>query len=98
VNERIKEFGTLKAMGADDPCIARFLLAQAMGNAVFGSLVGLSGSVLIARVMSTPRAPVMLTVPVAIGSVGLIVLVCLLAAWLPYWRIRRIDPASVLRS
>jgi len=35
---------------------------------------------------------------VAIGSVGLIVLVCLLAAWLPYWRIRRIDPASVLRS
>jgi putative ABC transport system permease protein len=98
VNERIKEFGTLKAMGADDPCIARFLLAQAMGNALFGSLVGLVGSVIIGQLMSTPRAPVMLTIPVAIGSVALVVIVCLIAAWLPYWRIRSIDPASVLRS
>jgi len=39
-----------------------------------------------------------LTWPVAVGSVALIVVVCLIAAWLPYWRIRRIDPASVLRS
>jgi putative ABC transport system permease protein len=98
VNERIKEFGTLKALGADDPCIARFLLAQAMGAAFLGSLFGLGCSVFIGRVMSTARAPVVLTYPVAAGSVALIVVVCLLAAWLPYWRIRRIDPASVLRS
>jgi putative ABC transport system permease protein len=98
VNERIKEFGTLKAMGANDPCISQFLLAQAMGAAFLGSLVGLSCAVLIGRLLSTPRAPVMLTASVAVGSVALIVLVCLLAAWLPYWRIRCIDPASVLRS
>jgi putative ABC transport system permease protein len=98
VNERIKEFGTLKAMGADDPCIARFLLAQALGAAFLGSFVGLCCSVVIGQIMSTPRAPVVLTIPVAIGSVGLLVVVCLIAAWLPYWRIHRIDPASVLRS
>lgn len=98
VNERIKEFGTLKALGADDPRIARFLLAQALAMAFFGSLVGLACSYGIAGTMSTPRAPVMLTYPIAIGSVILIVLVCLIAAWLPYWRIRRIDPASVLRN
>lgn len=98
VNERIREFGTLKAMGADDPHIARFLLAQALATAFFGSVVGLACSYFIAGVMTTPRAPVMLTIPVAIGSVVLIVVVCLIAAWLPYWRIRRIDPASVLRS
>lgn len=98
VNERIKEFGTLKALGADDPRIARFLLAQAMATAFLGSMLGLSGALFIGRVMSTPRAPVMLTYPVAVGSVVLIVLVCLIAAWLPYWRVRRIDPASVLRN
>lgn len=98
VNERIKEFGTLKAMGADDPCIARFLLAQSMGAAFLGSILGLIGSVLIGRLISTPRAPVVLTLQVAVGSVLLIVIVCLIAAWLPYWRIRRIDPASVLRN
>lgn len=98
VNERLKEFGTLKAMGADDSCIARFLLAQSMGAAFLGSLVGLSSAVLISRVMSTPRAPVELTYTVAAGSVALVVVVCLMAAWLPYWRISRIDPASVLRN
>ena len=98
VTERIKEFGTLKAMGADDRCISRFLLAQALGNAVLGGACGLVFSVAIARTMSTPRAPVVLTGSVAVASVALIVLVCLIAAWLPYWRIRRIDPASVLRS
>ena len=98
VTERIREFGTLKAMGADDACISRFLIAQAMGNACIGSVVGLIASVGIAHVMSTARAPVVLTVPVAVLSVVLMVVVCLGAAWLPYLRIRRIDPADVLRG
>jgi putative ABC transport system permease protein len=98
VTERIREFGTLKAMGADDRCISYFLLAQALGNAVLGSALGLVLTALIGRSMDTPRAPVMLTWTVAFLSVLFIVLVCLVAAWLPYWRIRRIDPASVLRS
>jgi putative ABC transport system permease protein len=98
VTERLKEFGTLKAMGADDRCISRFLLAQALGNAFLGSLVGLLLALFIGRTMSTHRAPVVLTWSVAAASVALVVLVCLVAAWLPYWRIRRIDPASVLRS
>lgn len=98
VNERIKEFGTLKAMGADHSCIARFLLAQALATAVLGSVLGLASACVIAGTMSSPRAPVELTYPVAAGSAALVVLVCLISAWLPYWRIRRIDPASVLRN
>jgi putative ABC transport system permease protein len=98
VTERIKEFGTLKAMGADDRDIARFIVAQALGNAGIGSALGLLIAVGIGLAMSSPRAPVVLTVPVAALSVALIVVVCLLAAWLPYWRIRSIDPASVLRG
>jgi putative ABC transport system permease protein len=98
VTERIREFGTLKAMGADDGCISHFLLAQALGNAGFGAVIGLFASLGIARAMSSPRAPVVLTPPVAALSVVLIVMVCLVAAWLPYLRIRRIDPASVLRG
>jgi putative ABC transport system permease protein len=98
VNERVREFGTLKALGADDLCVGRFLLAQSVGNAVLGSVVGLTSAVLIGTAMQSPKAPVMLTWEVAAISVALILAVCLLAAWLPYWRIRHIDPASVLRS
>jgi putative ABC transport system permease protein len=98
VTERIKEFGTLKAMGADDACIARFVVAQALGNAGIGSVLGLLIVVGIGLIMTSPRAPVVLTIPIAALSLALVVVVCLLAAWMPYWRIRRIDPASVLRG
>jgi putative ABC transport system permease protein len=98
VTERLKEFGTLKAMGADDRCVGRFLLAQALANAAIGSVMGLVLSVILGRCLSTPRAPVVLTPWVAVLSVFLVFLVCVTAAWLPYWRIRRIDPADVLRS
>jgi len=47
---------------------------------------------------STPRAPIQWTGTVALASVLLVHGVCLAAAWLPYWRIRRIDVSSVLRS
>ena len=58
----------------------------------------LVASVVVARAMSTPRAPVVMTWQVASVSVVLVGLVCLTAAGIPYWRIRRIDPAIVLRS
>jgi len=98
VSERTKEFGTLKALGADDLCIGRFLLAQAVGSAVLGSLVGLVAAWGIGLAINSPKAPVMFTWEVATISVALILVVCLVAAWLPYWRIRSIDPATVLRS
>jgi putative ABC transport system permease protein len=98
VSERVREYGTLKALGADDRCIGRFLLAQAIGNALLGALVGLVMTVAVAQIANTPKAPVLLTWQVATVSVGLILGVCITAAWLPYWRIQNIDPASVLRS
>jgi putative ABC transport system permease protein len=98
VTERVKEFGTLKAMGADDRSISRFLLSQALGNALLGGAVGVVASVLVGRLVSTERAPAILSWQVALASVCVTALVCLVAAWAPYWRIRTIDPASVLRS
>jgi putative ABC transport system permease protein len=98
VAERVKEFGTLKALGAADNCVGRFLMVQALGNAVLGSVTGLAAALLIGGLLNSPRAPVIFTGWVMAGSVVLITLVCLLASWVPYWRIRRIDPACVLRS
>jgi putative ABC transport system permease protein len=98
VGERIKEFATLRAMGAGDGSVARFLLTQALALAGLGSGVGLVLSLVAARALSTPRAPVQLSGWVMGGSVVLMVVVCAAAAWLPYRRIRAADPALVLRS
>jgi ABC-type antimicrobial peptide transport system permease subunit len=53
---------------------------------------------LLGTLLDSPRSPVIFRGWVLAGSVLLITLVCLLASWAPYWRIRKIDPASVLRS
>src|SRR5262249_40558613 len=98
VTERLKEFGTLKALGADDVCVGRFLLLQAVASGIIGVVLGLTSSCLIASLATTSRAPIVPTAWVMTGSAVLVLLVCVLAAWLPYWRIRSLDPASVLRS
>jgi putative ABC transport system permease protein len=98
VTERLREFATLKALGAGNACIGRFLLSQALGSAVVGSILGLGCAWLIGRAIDTPRAPVVWNPWIALISVSLIGWVCLAASWLPYWRIRRLDPAFVLRN
>jgi putative ABC transport system permease protein len=98
VTERLKEFATLKALGATDGSVGQFLLSQACGSAVLGSVIGLVGSVVVSGLISSPRAPVVLTWEVAALSVALVSVVCVASAYFPYWRIRKIDPASVLRS
>ncbi len=98
VTERLREFGTLKALGASQRCLLAFLMAQAMGTAVAGAVIGIAASLLLGVFLSTPRALILLTWQVAVASAVVIVLVCLLAAWLPYRRLQSVDPASVLRS
>jgi putative ABC transport system permease protein len=98
VRERSKEFGTLKALGADDPYIARFLWAQALSSALGGSVLGLAAAGMLAWLIHSPRAPVVLTFQLSVFSVVVVTIVCFAASWLPYWKIKRIDPASVLRT
>lgn len=98
VTERIKEFATLKALGAADAGVVRFLMAQAVASAGLGSAVGLIFVQAAGRLVSSAEAPVVLTWWIGLLSVLLSTVVCLAAAWLPYGRIRAIDPASVLRG
>jgi putative ABC transport system permease protein len=98
VTERLREFATLKAMGANDRCIGRFLVAQALANAALGSVVGLLGALALGAALDTPRAPVVWNGWVGLASAALIVVVCLVSAWLPYAKLRRLDPAGVLRG
>jgi putative ABC transport system permease protein len=98
VTERIKEFATLKAIGTPDRGIGRFLIAQFWVIAILGAGLGLSSAFALGQILATPRVPVVWSPWVAALSVSLTWVVCLASCWLPYWRIRRLDPAIVLRS
>ena len=98
VLDRQAEFAALKAMGGSEWQLFSLIVAQATFLAQVGSLVGLAGVVLVQHFVSTPRAPIETPLWLTAGSIGLVFLICWIAAVLPYLRIRRIDPLFVLQG
>lgn len=98
VLDRIGEFGTLKAIGAQEGQIYSILLIQAMLMAIVGSVVGLAVTWAIQWAYSTPRAPVVIPWWLSLGSFLLVLGICLVSSLLPYLRVRNVDPMIVLQS
>ena len=98
VLDRITEFGTLKAIGASEGNIHAILLAQSAAMAASGIAVGLLLVFLISQVFSTPKAPIEIPWWLAVGSCGLVSVICLGASMLPYLKVRKVDPLMVLQS
>ena len=98
VLDRLSEFAAMKAMGAREGQIYAMLLVQAITMALAGSLLGLETVIFVQGTFSTPHAPIVIPWWLSLGSCGLVVIICLVSSVLPYLRIRRVDPAIVLRS
>jgi len=100
VYQRRKEIGILKAMGGADRRIGLLLAAEAASIGLAGSLAGFGLGWMVARwlgwrIFHQPAAPGLETLPVV---AVLTVLVALAATALPLARIRRIQPATILRG
>jgi putative ABC transport system permease protein len=98
VLDRIVEFGTLKAIGAQEGQVRAVILQQAFSLAVVGSVGGLLCVMVVQRLLSTPRAPIVIPWYVSLGSFVVVMAVCIVSSLLPYFRVRAIDPAMVLQS
>jgi putative ABC transport system permease protein len=98
VIDRISEFAALKAMGAADRQIFWLLGIQAIFMAVVGTLLGLGAVAALQWMASTPRASIEIPFWLSAGSFVLVLFICVLAALLPYERVRKIDPLSVLQG
>jgi putative ABC transport system permease protein len=98
VLDRLVEFGTLKAIGAQERQVRAMIFQQAFTLALVGSAIGLVCVLIIQSVFSTPRAPIAIPWYIAAGSCLVVTAVCLVSSLLPYLRIRSIDPAMVLQT
>jgi putative ABC transport system permease protein len=98
VLDRLVEFGTLKAIGAQEYQVRTIILQQALSLAVVGSAAGLLCVLFVQAAFSTPRAPISIPWYLSLASCLVVISVCLVAALLPYMRVRSIDPAMVLQS
>lgn len=98
VLDRLSEFGTLKAIGAAEGQVLAILISHAVILALVGSLIGISAVAAIQHYFATPRAPVVIPYWLSLGSCVLVLCICLVAAVLPYQRMRKVDPLLVLQG
>jgi putative ABC transport system permease protein len=97
VLDRLREFGTLKAIGATNGDLAVLLLGQSVAYAWIGSLVGLFFVTRVAEGMRSPKLTLVFPTALTIGTVVGMTLICVIASTLALLRIRKVEPAMVFR-
>ena len=98
VTQRTKEIGIRGAIGATRGQIVMLILRQGLWKAGIGLAIGLAGAFYLSRFLRSQLYDVQSTDPVIfIGVTLLLLLVALLASWLPAKRAAKVDPMVALR-
>jgi putative ABC transport system permease protein len=99
VSQRTREIGIRMAVGAGEGEVLRLVLRQGMALVAVGIVLGVAGSFALTRLMSSLLFGVGATDPFTFISVPVVLLlVTLLASWLPAQKAARLDPLKALRS
>jgi putative ABC transport system permease protein len=97
VVDHVREFGTLKAIGATNLDLAKLLLAQALTCAVAGATIGEAIVAQLVTVVRGPELPMALPVWLMGGTIVGMVVICVAASIMALLRVRAIEPAMVFR-
>ncbi|HEY0512765.1 MAG TPA: ADOP family duplicated permease [Thermoanaerobaculia bacterium] len=99
VSQRTREIGIRMAVGAGRREVLRLVLRQGMTLVAIGLALGIAGSLALTRLISGLLFGVAATDPLTFLSVpAILLLVTLLASYLPARRAARLDPQKALRS
>ena len=99
VSQRVQEIGIRMALGAEPSNVVRLVLGQGMVLVLTGVALGLGASMALTRVMTSLLFGVSSTDPATFVFVSfLLILVALLASYIPARRAARVDPMAALRS
>ena len=97
VQQNLREFGTLKAIGATNADLRRLLFLQALGYSVLGSFIGAATLCQLAWGSRSARL-IMIVEPLnLIALVPFVTCIAIVAAMVAIRRIQRLEPASVFR-
>jgi len=96
--DHIREFGTLKAMGASNSRIYQVILAQAGMSGVMGYSLAIAIGWFVSRQSDGGNTPIALPAEVAVGIFALALLMCMGASVISIRKATTIDPAMVFRG
>jgi putative ABC transport system permease protein len=99
VQQRVREFGLRRALGATGSDVLRLVAGSALRIVAAGAIVGLVLSALLARLLSAMLFGVQPLDPMTFALVAIVLtLTTALSIAAPAWRAMRIDPAVALRT
>jgi len=96
--DHIREFGTLKAMGAPNSYVYKVIMKQAAISAVIGYVLGMIVSAFVVHASQKGGAAILMPVSMAVGMFFLTLTMCVGAALVSINKVTRIDPAMVFRG
>jgi putative ABC transport system permease protein len=96
--DHIREFGTLKAMGAGNAYVYRVILQQAMLSGAFGFVIALAAGAFISIRSQSGNTAILLPRELAVATFVLSLLMCAGASILSIRKATTIDPALVFRG
>jgi putative ABC transport system permease protein len=99
VSQRIPEIGVRMALGASRTDILRLVIGQSLGLTTAGLVLGAAGALGLSRLVTGLLFNVTPTDPVTYATIaGLLLLVSVVAAWVPTRRAMGVDAGAALRA
>jgi putative ABC transport system permease protein len=96
--DHLQEYGTLKAIGATNRYLYRVIMQQAVISAVIGYSLAMVASWFVVRGSAKGGAAILLPWPVAVGMLGLTLVMCTMAALVSINKVTHLDPAMVFKG
>jgi len=97
VLDHIREFGTLKAIGCTNFDLTKLLLAQSIGYAVLGSLIGMALVIGMSEGIRSPQLVPIIVPQLYLIAPATMVVLCMIASSLALLRVRSLEPGMVFR-
>jgi putative ABC transport system permease protein len=96
--DHIREYGTLKAMGASNRYLYGVIVQQAIISAVIGYVLGMAVSWFVVRGSEKGGAAILLPPGMVAGMLGLTIGMCVVAAVVSIKKVTTLDPALVFKG